>query len=84
MITIAKGTLPLAIFGPVGYGRRNGLLSVPTRIAESRGAVAVRAADRPRSAPARSRVSAGLCLAAFASLWLLRVRAVAAPADPPI
>ena len=28
MITIAKGTLPLAIFGPVGYGHRQGLLSV--------------------------------------------------------
>ena len=35
MITIAKGTLPLAIFGPAGYGRRNGILSVPTRIAEA-------------------------------------------------
>jgi len=28
MITIAKGTLPLAIFGAVGYGHRQGLLSV--------------------------------------------------------
>jgi predicted MFS family arabinose efflux permease len=28
MITIAKGTLPLAIFGPVGYGERQGLLSI--------------------------------------------------------
>jgi hypothetical protein len=28
MITIAKGTLPLAIFGPIGYGHRQGLLSV--------------------------------------------------------
>ncbi|MGZ9013465.1 MAG: MFS transporter [Burkholderiales bacterium] len=28
MITIAKGTLPLAIFGPLGYGRRQGLLSL--------------------------------------------------------
>lgn len=28
MITIAKGTLPLAIFGPVGYGHRQGLLSI--------------------------------------------------------
>ena len=28
MITIAKGTLPLAIFGPVGYGHRQGLLSM--------------------------------------------------------
>jgi hypothetical protein len=28
MITIAKGTLPLAIFGPIGYGQRQGLLSI--------------------------------------------------------
>ena len=28
MITIAKGTLPLAIFGAVGYGHRQGLLSM--------------------------------------------------------
>lgn len=31
MLTIAKGTLPLALFGPVGYGHRAGLLSVPAR-----------------------------------------------------
>lgn len=31
LLTIAKGTLPLAIFGPVGYGLRSGLLSVPAR-----------------------------------------------------
>jgi MFS family permease len=31
MITIAKGTLPLAIFGPVGYGHRQGLLSIMGR-----------------------------------------------------
>lgn len=28
MITIAKGTLPLAIFGAAGYGHRQGLLSI--------------------------------------------------------
>ena len=31
MLTIAKGTLPLALFGPAGYGHRSGLLSVPAR-----------------------------------------------------
>jgi MFS family permease len=35
MITIAKGTLPLALFGPQGYGRRSGLLSVPARVLQS-------------------------------------------------
>lgn len=31
MITIAKGTLPLALFGPAGYGHRTGVLSVAAR-----------------------------------------------------
>ena len=31
MITIAKGTLPLAIFGPAGYGYRQGLLAILAR-----------------------------------------------------
>jgi MFS family permease len=35
MITIAKGTLPLAIFGPVGYGHRQGLLSMMGRVMQA-------------------------------------------------
>jgi hypothetical protein len=35
MIAIAKGTLPLALFGPHGFGRRRGLLSAPARMAQS-------------------------------------------------
>jgi hypothetical protein len=31
MITIAKGVLPLAVFGPLGYGLRQGLLSALAR-----------------------------------------------------
>jgi len=32
MLTIARGTLPLALFGPKGYGLRTGILSAPARI----------------------------------------------------
>ncbi|MGA3402520.1 MAG: MFS transporter [Acetobacteraceae bacterium] len=32
MLTIARGTLPLALFGPAGYGLRTGFLSAPARI----------------------------------------------------
>jgi MFS family permease len=32
MMTIARGTLPLALFGPHGYGFRTGLLAAPARI----------------------------------------------------
>jgi len=35
ILTIAKGTLPLVLFGPRGYGHRQGLLMVPARIAQA-------------------------------------------------
>ncbi|GLR95609.1 MULTISPECIES: MFS transporter [Bradyrhizobium] len=31
IITIARGTLPLALFGPAGFGRRVGMISLPSR-----------------------------------------------------
>jgi hypothetical protein len=79
MITIAKGTLPLAIFGPAGYGLRTGLLSVPTRVAEA-SAPLLFGLLIDRIGVNAVLVSAGLCLAAFASLLLLRVQPAAAAA----
>jgi predicted MFS family arabinose efflux permease len=35
ILTIAKGTMTLAIFGAQGYGQRQGLLLVPARIAQA-------------------------------------------------
>jgi MFS family permease len=35
ILTIAKGTLPLVIFGPGGYGMRQGMLMVPARLAQA-------------------------------------------------
>ncbi|MEO7114878.1 MAG: MFS transporter [Caldimonas sp.] len=35
ILTIAKGTLPLVLFGPHGYGHRQGWLMVPARIAQA-------------------------------------------------
>ena len=35
ILTIAKGTLPLVVFGPDAYGRRQGLLMVPARVAQA-------------------------------------------------
>ena len=77
MLTIANGTLPLAIFGPAGYGRRNGFLAVPTRIAES-AAPFLFGLLIDRIGTAALAVSAGLCLAAFASLFALSSRKTAA------
>jgi len=62
MITIARGTLPLAIFGPSGYGLRTGLLSVPARLSVAAAPFSVRAVARPGSGSSRfcSR-SASIC-----------------------
>jgi MFS family permease len=35
LLTIAKGTLPLAVFGSTGYGLRQGLLGVPARLGQA-------------------------------------------------
>lgn len=35
LMTIAKGTLPLVIFGARGYGERQGVLMIPARLAQS-------------------------------------------------
>lgn len=35
LLTIARGTLPLALFGPAGYGLRTGLLAAPARLLQA-------------------------------------------------
>ncbi len=35
ILTIAKGTLPLALFGPAGYGQRLGWLNAPARVLQA-------------------------------------------------
>jgi predicted MFS family arabinose efflux permease len=35
ILTIAKGTLPLALFGPAGYGARVGWLNAPARVLQA-------------------------------------------------
>ena len=73
MITIAKGTLPLALFGPQGYGRRSGVLSAPARVLQS-AAPFLFGLLLDQVGIAAVSLSAGLCLAAFGSLFLLRPR----------
>ena len=79
MITIARGTLPLAIFGPVGYGLRTGILAAPSRVTLS-AAPFVFGVLLDWIGIYAVLVSAGFSLAAFASLWLLRPRPAAAAA----
>jgi MFS family permease len=78
MITIVKGTLPLALFGPEGFGRRSGLLSAPARTLQS-AAPFLFGLLLERVGIGALGLSAGLCFVAFGSLFLLRPRdAVAA------
>ncbi len=35
ILTIAKGTLPLVYFGPLGYGQRQGIMMAPSRVAQA-------------------------------------------------
>jgi hypothetical protein len=77
MITIAKGTLPLALFGPRGYGLRSGLLSAPARMLQA-AAPFLFGLLLDRVGLGAIGLSAGLCLAAFASLFLLRPPAAVA------
>lgn len=72
LLTIAKGTLPLAVFGPTGYGLRTGLLSAPARVAQA-GAPLLFGLLLDRVGLGVLAVSAGLGLASTAALLALRV-----------
>ena len=83
MITIAKGTLPLALFGPAGYGLRSGLLSAPARMLQA-AAPFLFGLLLERVGVGTVGLSAGLCLAACGSLFLLRPRRAGAEHPSPV
>ncbi len=74
ILTIAKGTLPLVLFGPAGYGHRQGVLMVPARIAQA-ASPWLFGLCLDRMGAGALWVSAGLGVAAFLALL-----AVASPA----
>lgn len=73
MLTIAKGTLPLAIFGAGGYGARSGLLSIPARLAQAASPVLFGLLIAGYGVGALW-LSATLAVAACGALFLLRAR----------
>jgi predicted MFS family arabinose efflux permease len=85
ILTIAKGTLPLVIFGPAGYGHRQGWLMVPARVAQAL-APWLFGLLLDRWGADAVWISAAIGLLAFVSLWLLRApstpRGAALPAAP--
>jgi MFS family permease len=79
LLTIAKGTVPLAIFGPVGYGLRSGILGAPARATQA-AAPLLFGLLMDQMGIGVVAISAGLSLSAFFALLLLKARSAAAPA----
>ncbi len=81
LLTIVRGTLPLALFGATGYGARQGWIALPGRILGGLSPWLFGLALERYGARALW-LSSGMCLTAFACLMALRVRAEggAAPA----
>jgi hypothetical protein len=77
LLTIAKGTLPLAIFGPVGYGLRNGVLGAPARAAQAASPL-IFGLLMDRMGAGVLIISAGLSLTALLALLMLKARSAAA------
>ncbi len=72
LLTIARGTVPLAIFGPHGYGERTGLLGAPARAAQAL-APFLFGLLLDTMGTSVIIVSAGLCLSALLALLCLRI-----------
>jgi MFS family permease len=74
LLTIAKGALPLVIFGPVGYGLRNGTLAAPARAAQAAAPLVFGLLIDWLGVGALA-ISAGMSIAALLALLGLRARA---------
>jgi len=73
ILTIARGTLPLALFGPHGFGRRVGVLSLPARATGAVAPLAVGLLAEHLGAGALW-VTALASASAFIALFFLRAR----------
>ena len=82
VLTIAKGTLPLALFGSANYGARQGLLMVPARFAQALSPWLFGLAI-DRFGAASLWFSAALGLLAFTALMLLRGQPQVEPTSTP-
>ena len=71
ILTIATGTLPLAFFGPAGYGERQGLMMAPARVAQAFAPLLFGLLIDGVGAAALW-VTSLLGVAALAALWMLR------------
>jgi len=70
ILTIARGTLPLAVFGPENYAYRLGLIGAPSRICQALAPLAFGLLIEPLGRMVVA-VSAGLYIAALLALMIL-------------
>ena len=73
MLTVAKGVLPLTLFGAAGYGLRTGVLSAPGRLLQATAPLLFGVVLDRFGVAAALLVSGGLSLAALVGLLTLRV-----------
>ena len=81
ILTIARGTLPLAIFGSQNYAYRLGLIGAPSRMAQAIAPLAFSFLIESMGSRVLI-VSSALSLAALAALFLLRIRATPQAGSP--
>lgn len=74
LLTIARGTLPLALFGPVGYGFRQGTIGAGARLAQAASPLAFGILLDDGSVGLALAVSGGLSFVALLALLALRGR----------
>jgi hypothetical protein len=75
VLTIARGTVPLALYGPKNYGYRLGLLGAPSRFL-SAGAPLAFALLIDQMGAGVLLISSALCVAALVALCLIPLPAV--------
>jgi hypothetical protein len=78
LLTIARGTLPLALFGAAGYGRLIGRIAGPFLIIQAVAPLVLAYIAERASDPAALAVTCGFAVAALVCLALIR----RPPADP--
>ena len=72
LLTIARGTLPLALFGPVGYGFRQGTIGAAARLAQAAAPISFGVLLDAAGPTAALAVSGGLSFLALAAFVALR------------
>ena len=77
LLTISRGTLPLALFGPAGYGLRTGIIAAPARVTTAAAPLLFGVLLDAMGTRALL-ISAGLSLTALGALALLRAQPAAA------